>query len=157
MKVSVTIPKPSVKSFKIKGETISDARDALNRRHEWGFYSSNQSVDWSGKGVPVDTVKVSAKPVIELPSWSGYPKADKDAQKEWDRMFKALTRHENAHHDVFTGVCDAWKKALEKGGDLAPKDMQDSFDEFMKDVQKAQDKFDASTGNGARDGVELNG
>lgn len=156
MKVTLTVPKPSNKTWTVKGKDLSAVFDNLNKNKFWGRYRSNHATSFSGKGDKIDSVKVSASPVVLMPSWAGYGKATKDEKKSWDTMWKALKKHEDNHHVIFSDAADEWKKDIEKGGELSKKDFDQAWKDFNTETQKKQDKYDDRTDHGAKEGVILN-
>lgn len=155
MKVTLTIPSPAKKSWTVKGGNLEEVFKNLNKNAFWGRYRSNPSYKSSGKGDKIDTIKLTAGPVITMPSWAGYGKASKDEKKSWDAMFKALQKHESNHHDIFVKAADDWKKEMEDGGDLSKKDADRAWKDFNASTQRLQDRYDSSTSNGAKEGVIL--
>lgn len=155
MKVTLSIPNPSQKTWTVKGKDLGEVFDNLNRHGFWGRYRANPSYKASGGGSKIDSVKLSAGPVITMPSWAGYGKATKDEKKSWDAMAKALQKHESNHHDIFVKAAQAWKKEMEDGGDLTSKEIDKAFKDFSAATQKLQDKYDTSSGNGKKEGVIL--
>lgn len=156
MKVTLNLSKPVTKSESFKGKSIEDVTGALDKNATWGKYRSNMSSEWGSKD-PVEKLTVTAKPVITLPDWSDYKKAGKAEQKEWDRMVKMLTKHENRHHEILEGLLADLKKELE-GRDPAPSqdEMAARWDEFARAASNEQDHYDLRSGNGRREGVVLN-
>lgn len=155
MKVTISIPRPSIRSFGVKGSTIPEVFEALNRNGFWGRYRSQEKADWSGRDGVNDRVKLGGAPFILLPDWRNYGKATKAEKKSWDQMMKALTKHENNHHDIFTDYAAEWKKEMERGEDLDDAAMQSAWDAFREELQKRQDAYDKRTNHGEKEGVVL--
>ncbi|HEU0221346.1 MAG TPA: DUF922 domain-containing protein [Paracoccaceae bacterium] len=155
MKVTLSIPRPSNKSYTVSGKSIREVFDALQKHGWWGRYRSNEGMSYSGKSSTVDTIKVSASPVIFMPSWTGYSKASKAEQQSWDKMYKALKKHEENHHEIFLSSADDWKKEMEKNGNLSEKDTKAAWSDFTKATQKKQDAYDTKTDHGQKEGVIL--
>lgn len=158
MKITVKIPKPKESSFTVKGKTIPEVFEALEKHGFWGRYRSNETIayetDKKDKALYIGGT-VSGAPVVILPKWADYAKASKEEKKSWDDMMKALTKHEYNHHTKFEDAAADWKKEMEKGGDLDKKAMTAAWDSFVKDLQKTQDGYDSKTKNGQTEGVEL--
>lgn len=155
MKVTLSYSAPSNKTWNVKGADAESLFKNLEKNGFWGRYRSNSSGSWSGKGKKIDSVKITGKPVILMPSWTEYSKI-KDGQASWDKMWKALKKHEDNHHKIFDEAAKAFKKELEKGGDLDPKDMTKAWDKWLKDTQKKQDDYDKKSKHGQNEGVILN-
>ncbi|RMF39363.1 MAG: DUF922 domain-containing protein [Alphaproteobacteria bacterium] len=155
MKVAETIPKPAMKTFTVKGKTIVEVFNALEKHKWWGRYRSNESARWTGSGKMMNRISVTAKPVIYLPVWANYKSVNKPSQKSWDKMLKALKKHEEHHHTIFTEEVAAWKKEMEADGDQSKSDVEAAWKAFKKNTQKAQDDYDKRTNHGEKEGVVL--
>jgi predicted secreted Zn-dependent protease len=156
MKVTLKISKPSNKTWTVKGADIAALFKNLQAHDWWGRYRSNNSGKFAGKSSQIDTVTLTAKPVITMPKWATYSKASKGEKKSWDAMFKALRKHEDEHHTIFVKSAEDWKTRMECGDDLSKKDMDKAWKLYQKDSQKDQDDFDKRTGHGTKAGVVLN-
>jgi predicted secreted Zn-dependent protease len=156
MKVKLGISKPSRKNWTVKGKGIEEVFANLKKHGFWGRYRSVPSYKASDERVIYSTVKISARQVITMPSWSGYGKADKEAKKSWDTMYKALLKHEAQHGEIFEAAVQELKSQIEAGEDLDKKQIDEACDAFTTDVQKQQDKYDSSTKHGTSEGVILN-
>jgi predicted secreted Zn-dependent protease len=158
MKITIKIPAPKEKSFTVKGSSIPEVFNALEKHGFWGRYRSNETIayetDKKDKNLYIGG-SVSGAPVVTLPKWANYGKASKPEKKSWDDMMKALTKHEYNHHTKFEDSAKDWKKEMEKGDDLSKKEMTASWDKFVKELQKTQDAYDARTKHGLTEGVEL--
>jgi len=157
MEIKLSISSPTSKSFTVKGDTIEEVFNSLNKNGYWGRYRSNesQSSKFGDDRKTVVEIELSASPTITLPNWSGYGKATKEEKKSWDVMYKALDKHENNHHTIFEDAAKAWKKQMEKDGDVEKKVSDKAWAEFVKSVQKLQDGYDTKTKNGEKEGVVL--
>jgi predicted secreted Zn-dependent protease len=155
MKVDLGYSKPSSKTWKVKGQDAETLFKNLNKNAFWGRYRSNESARFSGKSAKIDLVKVAASPTITMPVWSDYPKAPKEAKASWDKMWKALKKHEDNHHTIFDDAAKALKKSLEKNGDLDEKDVSKAWGEFLKATKKSQESYDTRTKHGKSEGVIL--
>ncbi|MEM8578898.1 MAG: DUF922 domain-containing protein [Pseudomonadota bacterium] len=156
MKVTLSCGKPTYKTYTVKGTDAPAVVKALNKSGEWGKYRPHFDFSASGKTkTAIDTVKVFAKPVITLPKWANYRKITK-GQNSWDTMFKALKKHEENHHAIFDAAAKGFKAALERGGDLEPKQFSQAWASFEAEVEKAQKAYDRRTKHGQTEGVILN-
>jgi hypothetical protein len=52
----------------------------------------------------VTAVALDAGYTIEMPVWPGYTKAPESCKAEWDRMWKALDKHEKGHAGLMVGA-----------------------------------------------------
>ena len=156
MKVKLTIPGLKTKAWAVKGKTLEEAFECLQAHKWWGRYRSHQSYAASfDKEKKIYTVTLKAKPEIIMPKWSGYAKATKAEQAEWDKMCKALERHEKNHHDIFLKAAEAWRAELEKGDALDAAGMKKAWSSFNTDTQAKQDSYDSSSSHGQKEGVAL--
>ncbi len=158
VKVNIKINAPKVTKFKVGGKTLADAKKALDARDEWGLYDSTQGFKSSAKvdkDKKVTDVTMAINPIIELPDWSGYSKATKEQKASWDDMVKKLEAHERKHHDIQVDCVEALKKAIKEADDLDAKGLNKIISDQQKACQKNQDSYDARSGHGAKEGVEL--
>ena len=143
-------------SFTISANTLADALKALQKRNEWGKFDGKIDYDFdSADGV---VTKVNLKPTytIQMPDWSGYSDAPDKCKKEWDRMWAKLDEHEDGHRQVHEDTLTDIQDFLKDQEDLSEKQLKSEIAKRLKDMQTNQDKFDTSTGNGSKKGVELN-
>ncbi|MEX0969544.1 MAG: DUF922 domain-containing protein [Paracoccaceae bacterium] len=154
MKITASIPKPTVKHFNVKGKDLDKLFDSLEKNGFWGRFLANEAVNWGNKD-PVETVKLSGKPVILMPKWADYSKADKDAKTAFDKMYKVLLKHENNHYAIFLEQIAIFSTELGALEELAAKDAKKKWKTFLETHLKAQKKYDDSTHNGEKEGVAL--
>ncbi len=158
VKINIKLSAPKVSKFTVRGETLADARKALDARDEWGLYDATQGFKSSAKvdkDKKVTEVTMTINPVIELPDWSGYGKATKEQKASWDAMVKKLEAHERKHHKIQEDCVDALKKAIKDEDDLDAKALNKIISDQQKACQKKQDAYDTSSGHGAKEGVVL--
>ena len=154
MKITASIPKPTVKHFNVKGKDLDELFEALESHGFWGRFIANEAVNWGSKD-PVETVKFSAKPVILMPKWTDYSKADKDAQNAFDNMYKKLLKHEKNHWAILLERVAIISQELQQMETLSASDAKKLWKTFKSDHQKAQKKYDDKTDQGVKEGVEL--
>lgn len=154
MKITASIPKPTVKHYNVKGKDLDALFEALNAREYWGRFIANEAVNWGSKD-PVETVKFSAKPVIYMPKWTDYNKADKEAQDSFDSMYKKLLKHEKNHWAILLERIAIFSNELEQLETLSASDAKKRWKTFKSDHQKAQKKYDDKTDHGVKEGVAL--
>ena len=155
MKVTVKVPKPASKTWSCSGKTLEEAFEALEKHGWWGRYRSNGKVDWSLKNKKVVSVSISAKPEVVMPSWKGYSKATPEEKAAWDAMWVALETHEMNHHTIFEDAVKAFEKELKAADEMDAKTIKEKAKAFETETQAAQDRYDSSSGNGKKEGVEL--
>jgi predicted secreted Zn-dependent protease len=155
--VILNIGRPNTSSYNLNGSDLSAAIAYLDMRHAcWGEYRDNSAYDITGgTGGNVTEVTVTASPTIAMPRWRGYAQASDADRAEWDRMFAALTRHENAHHNVYRRVANNFRTALRRMRGLTDAQLQTEFDNFLGRVNNEQGAYDRRTRNGANQGVTL--
>mgnify|MGYP003895984209 CR=1 FL=1 len=104
---------------------------------------------------PVETVKISAAPVIYMPKWADYSKAEKDAKDSFDNMYKVLAKHEKNHYYILLEQVAMFQKLLNGLDELSAKDAKTKWKVFQADHKKAQKKYDDATDHGIKEGVML--
>lgn len=155
MKATVKIPNPKPKNWSVSGGDIETLFNNLNRHGWWGRYRSFEDKKPKKKGDKIIEVVITGSPTITMPKWKEYGKASKEEKKSWDNMYKALLKHENNHHKIFTDYAKEWKGELEGGDDLTKPDLEKAWKAFKKELQKRQNKYDAKTSHGEKEGVIL--
>ncbi len=158
-KVTVKIAwgKKDKSSFKLSAKTLGEAGKELDKRDEWGKFDGKISYDYDDDGNNIVTT-VTLKPsyLLQMPTWAAYSKAPKNCQKEWDRMYEKLEEHEDGHRQIHQDLLDKIKDSLSKETDLTVDQLKSDFADWLKEGQDNHDKYDSSTGNGSKKGVELN-
>jgi len=154
MKITASLPKPTVKPFNVKGKDLDELFAALEKHGFWGRFLANEAVNWGSKD-PVETVKFSAKPVIHMPKWTDYSKADKPSKDSFDKMYKVLLKHENNHYAIMLEQFAIFSNELNNLDTLSAKDAKKKWKEFLVTYNNAQKKYDDKTDHGIKEGVEL--
>lgn len=158
IKMNISAGTPKTTTYKVAGKTLAEAKDAMDRRDEWGLYDSTQGqksgaqTDANGN---VTSVTLTLAPVIEMPSWSGYTSATKEQKASWDAMYAKLLAHENKHHEIQKAAIEDLKKAIKSAKTLDANGLRDLIAKNQADTQKKQDAYDSSSGHGAKEGVTL--
>lgn len=158
VKLNITINPPRVSTFTIGGKTLAEAKQALDRREEWGLYDatrnfkSSAQVDGNGH---VGSVTIELNPVIELPVWSGYRSATKDQKASWDAMCHALKAHENRHHRIQVECVEGLKNDLKAAKTLTGEMLNELIEKAQRSAQEQQDAYDTSSAHGVNEGVVL--
>ena len=159
MAVNVTLRtgRPTTTTYNLSGRDISAAVAYLDMRHGcWGEYRDHSAYDFSlGANGHVTQVTITASPTIAMPEWPGYARASAAEQAEWDRMFAALTRHEDAHHGVYRRVANNFRTMLRRMRGLTEDRLRTEFEDFLGRVTDEQRAYDQRTRNGANQGVTL--
>lgn len=143
-------------TFKVSAKTLGAAAKELDRRDEWGEFNGKIGFDYQSDETDCVT-EVTLKPSysIDMPVWASYKKAPKACQQEWDRMYKALEKHEDGHRLIHLETLATMADSLAEKTDYPSDQLKIDFDTMSQDGQNNQDKFDAATGNGSKKGVEL--
>ena len=179
-----SVSKPTqAKGQTVKGKTLEELRDALDKVPFWGRYKGNENMSYKTNGKKqVTEVSVTAKPQIFMPVWSDYSKASKEDQKAWDTMYAKLLKHENNHHNLALEVyaklakevsdksaeAEATNKAVEKEKDPKKKDkliaaytpwttttIKARMKTFFKDCKDVQQTYDDKTYHGEKEGIVI--
>lgn len=155
MKVTLKIPKPTSKTWTVKGKTSDELYKNMVKHKWWGRYLSNPNYGYKDKAGIVSELIFKPKPVIYMPVWSDYSKASKADKKLWDDMYKALKKHEENHHTILLSEAASWKKAMDKLGDVDKEKMETEWVKFNKATQAKQQSYDTKTHHGEKEGVSL--
>lgn len=154
MEVNLTIRNLRRRTYNVSGESIRAVFYALNSGDCWGRYRF--PARFRPVGNPVTELRVTFNPEITMPNWRNYRAASAADKRSWDNMIAALTRHEAAHHAITVAEANRFRDTVP---DIStPIDRRGAtrmFNELISDIQRLQDRFDARTRHGQRDGVEL--
>ena len=157
MKTQVRISK-KVGTFKVGGKTLQDAKNQLGPL-EWGHFQPiagkvNHKLDENKKVVSVEIV---GGHTIEMPVWTGYTKAPQVCQAEWDRMWKALEKHEQGHALIYAEGVLKLEFTLSgiAEGTITVAELSTHLGNAMAKMEQAQDKFETDTDKGRKRGVVL--
>lgn len=142
--------------FTVKANDLESACTFLESQGEWGHFRGD--IQYTSKGDAdgnVSSVVLQPTYTITMPSWPNLGKQPKTCKAEWERMYKALLKHEEGHRDRFlTGLknLESKLKALDSGTHT---DVDDLLNQALADIQAEHDSYDASTKNGGSQGVKL--
>ena len=146
-------------TFKVKGKTLLAVKKNLGPEAKWGRFdpmdlSSKLTLD---KDKMVTDVKLFAGYTIAMPVWTDYTKAPARCKAEWDRMWKALEKHELGHAGFLVeGVVMLQLAIQEKEPGTISKEAFDALrDEHAVDLEKADKEFEIETDHGRKRGVTL--
>jgi predicted secreted Zn-dependent protease len=143
-------------TFQLKAKTLGEAAKELDKRDEWGKFDGKITYDYeSDENDYVTNVTLKPSYTISMPVWPAYKKAPKACQQEWNRMHKALQKHEDDHRVIHSDTLATIEKELQGKTDYSATQLQTDYAQWVQDGQDNQDKFDTSTRNGANKGVEL--
>lgn len=126
-------------------------------KQEWGKFSTERpKLSFKpAKGEPLTEVVLDIGYTITLPSWGGASSASKAGKEAWEKMMKALEKHEDNHRLILLEQCAIFGEKIAAEKDLTLKKLGELFAQFPKDVKAAQDKYDDATGHGEKEGVFL--
>ncbi|MGH8239748.1 MAG: DUF922 domain-containing protein, partial [Steroidobacteraceae bacterium] len=135
----------------VRGATLAAVGKELMQLGEWGKAGGSLAADSIEVGTTTDlTINLHGNLLYLLPEWSRYANASAAAKVEWDKMFKALTAHEDRHLAI----------AIEEGNALAKELVGKDIAVIARRVTAAnlrmkqrQDKLDHATQNGSKEGV----
>ena len=157
MKTQVRISK-KVGTFTVGGKTLQDAKNQLGPL-EWGHFQPiagkvSPKLDKNKKVVSVEIVGGHS---IEMPVWTGYKKAPQACQEEWDRMWKALEKHEQGHALVYLEGLLKLEFTLSNiaEGTITVAELDTHGKNAMAKMEEAQDQFETDTDKGRKRGVVL--
>ena len=150
---TVTVEQPQYDYYDVSGSSLAEVGGQLDP-DEWGrcTYHFDYSYDTSsGRTTKVD---ITLRLTIRLPRWSGegWDKASPAAKKEWQRMLKALEKHEADHADLARKWAPVFKERLlnQKENNVKARHKQ-----ALQEVDKETKDFDDKTKHGQSQGVSL--
>lgn len=155
MQVTVNISAPETRTYTVRGTTLRDVHARLPRGC-WGRYVPNFTWDYRGQNGIATHIILNAAPRITLPNWNGRGRASRDEQREWDRMLRALTRHENAHHQVLVDALEDQRYFFSGEPDTPVRQLRRDLGNYTSELNQYQADFDRNSRHGQRDGVRLN-
>jgi predicted secreted Zn-dependent protease len=158
VKVDIKVNNPKVSKFKVRGDTLPEAKKNLDARDEWGLYDATQNFKSSARtdrDGNVTSVTIVLNPIIQLPEWSGYSSATKEQKASWDDMVKALEAHERRHHAIQVDSADDLTDQIKKAKTLDATSLNKIISDQQDACQKKQDDYDTRSGHGAKEGVVL--
>ena len=126
-------------------------------KQEWAKFS-HERPDLSfkpAKGTPITEVTLKVGFTITMPSWSKASSLGKNRKAAWDKMIAALDKHEDNHRLILLEQSVLFGEKVTAVDDLSPDKLAELFKQFPGDVTAAQDKYDASSGHGEKEGVFL--
>jgi len=136
----------------VRGATLAVVGNELMQLGEWGQAGGSLRADPVEAGTTTDlTVNLRGNLLYRLPTWTRYANASAAVKAEWDKMFRALTAHEDRHLAIAIEEGDALAKAL-TGKDIA--EIARRVTAANARMKQRQDKLDHDTQNGSRDGVQ---
>jgi hypothetical protein len=144
-------PKDTTPSVVIKGKTIDDVYNTLKRMGEWGRGGGQLTMTPVRDFSKSHTVTLSANLVYQMPQWTGYDSAPAAEKQVWNRMYRKLTDHEQRH--VAIAVEEAEKLASALIGQTIAQG-QKATTAANRTMSARQQKLDADTHHGAKEGVE---
>lgn len=157
MKTQVRVSKKNG-TYTVGGDTLQEAKNKLGSG-DWGHFQPiagkvNPKVDKNKKVVSVEIVGGHS---IEMPVWTGYKKAPKVCQEEWDRMWKALEKHELEHALVYREGLMKFEFTLTgiAEGTISVAELSKLTTKAMVVIEQMQDEFESVTDRGRNRGVVL--
>lgn len=125
-------------------------------KEEWGKFSTTKpQLSFKPTKGTIEEVVLKIGYTITMPKWSGYNDAKKSCKEAWDKMFSSLEKHEDGHRSILEEEVKSFGEKVKSQTNLDQKKLGELLKEFSPSVNKAQKKFDDSTGSGAKKGVFL--
>jgi predicted secreted Zn-dependent protease len=148
-------------SYTVPGKTYADVFKFFQKKNankeEWGKFSHTKPglAFKPAKGEPITDVVLKVGYTITMPKWPKVKSAPEGCQEAWNKMIKALEKHEDNHRLILLEECAKIAHTIGQETDLTRSKMAELFSNFAPDVKAAQDKYDAVTRNGENEGVFL--
>jgi predicted secreted Zn-dependent protease len=146
-----TVPTGTVQASigrRFNGKTLADVTNEIELCGEPG--KTNWVLTW----IPDEKLEgqiildLILKVTMEMPFWINYssrPKAEKD---EWDRFYKALRYHEDAHHALAKREANTMYLTLRKEKTVA--NLRSVFQRELNRIQRSSDAFDLKVDHGRK-------
>ncbi len=160
-KFKVEWTKKDRKTYSVPGATYENAFKFFARKNaaheEWAVFAPERPglSFLPARGAPITEVVLRLGFTITMPSWSNASSLGRNRKAAWDKMIAALAKHEENHRLILIEQGLVFGEKVTKATDLDPKKLADLFKRFPADVKAAQDRYDAATGHGAKEGVFL--
>lgn len=134
--------------YDVDGSTLADVAAAFAARKEAGHCDWNflpyefEAASRDGKPRSLNlTLEIS----IDLPRWTGRDGATTDEQREWDRVYEALRRHEEEHARIAREGAPAMYDAMMAA---RVRDLAAVFSRERARIDRTQKTFDRDTKHG---------
>ena len=153
--------KKDKKTYSVSGNTYEDAFKFFAKKNaskeEWAAFAHERPglSFLPAKGEPITDVTLKVGYTITMPSWSKANSLGKNRKAAWDKMMTALAKHEENHRVILLEQSALFGEKITNETDLSLKKLAELFKTFPADVKAAQDKYDASSGHGEKEGVFL--
>lgn len=160
-KFSINYTKKGKATEAVPGKTYEEMFKFFEKKNaagqEWGkFHTERPNISFKpAKGEPITEVTLDIGWVITLPSWGGASSATAAGKAAWEKMLKALEKHEENHRTILLEQIARFVDRVTDVDDLKLKQLQTLFTQFPKDIKAAQDKYDGATDHGKKEGVFL--
>lgn len=158
MDVELDIRRLRSRAYRVRGASLELVAGALSDRECWGRFNANPtfSLRPARSGDAIDRIMLTLAPSIQMPNWVDRRTAPPAEQQEWDRMYAALERHENAHVSVMRDKAERFRDQVpDISMPMTEAEVRRMLEDFFNDMQRTQDTFDSRSQNGRREGVEL--
>jgi len=160
-KFKIEWTKKDKKTYSVPGSSYEDAFKFFGKKNdakeEWATFSHERPglSFLPPKGEPITDVTLKVGYTITMPSWSKASALGKNRKAAWDKMMTALAKHEDKHRGILEDQSALFGEKITKETDLSLKRLAELFKSFAGDVKTAQDRYDASSGHGEKEGVFL--
>jgi predicted secreted Zn-dependent protease len=149
-------PQNSSSTFRIQGDSLEAALEALNALEEWGSFTGSFTYKWTGDAQGnVSVVRLVPTYTIRMPVWPAYTRQPQSCKDAWDAMWRALQTHEDSHRQIFTQGIASLVRELEDLASAPGSDVDARIQRARDDIQNKHDEFDRETDHGKSRGVEL--
>jgi hypothetical protein len=154
MEVTWTVTKKSAETFDVVAKTLEKAQQKLAGRGDFGEF---RPMPISATLKPDGTVSLTLGYRILMPVWKDYPKAPPQCQKEWDRMWHQLEKHEQEHLGFYLSETTRLFEHIKSSpaGRLTQKDLDNLVVKTAAEINRRSEEFDERTSHGVKEGVSL--
>lgn len=150
---AITIAQPNYDFYDVTGQTLEEVGSQLDPE-EWGSCEIHYGYSYETTEGKTTRVNLTITRTIRLPRWrgEGYRLASRAARQEWERMLRALRRHEERHDEIGR----SWGPKIREGLlNLDEAVIEQTMSQLEADAQKKQDEYDENTNHGQNEGVTL--
>lgn len=157
---SALLSSDKVRWFDVQGRSLSQLVDSFRARAprdhtggacygttEWNVESRRLRVRVRSSGER--SLRLALDVFMTLPRWSEYTEADVHLQKDWDRFFHALVRHELGHVRLALRAKSRLRKTLLRSRYFSARQNKNLLREIASDLMQKDLEYDRRSFSGA--------
>jgi len=133
---------------RFNGTTLTDVAKGAKLYREAASISWDLKLRYYEKGSQIINVDLTLIVTMKMPVWINYSSRPKPEKDEWNRFYKALRYHEDAHHALLKREANTAYLKLRDSKTAA--DLTRAHQSESDRLQKLNDEFDLKVGHGTR-------